>query len=56
MEKLNQETKKIMEERFGKDNIIALATLDGNMPASAMWTDFMRTGRFIRSLMRFPTK
>ena len=32
MEKLNSESKKLMEERFGRDSIIALATLDGGWP------------------------
>lgn len=32
MEKLSLETKKIMIERFAKDNIIALATLENGMP------------------------
>ena len=46
MEKLNQETKKIMEERFGKDNIIALATLDGNMPSVRNVDGFYEDGAF----------
>lgn len=32
MEKLNAETKELMEERFGHDSVIALATQDGDMP------------------------
>lgn len=32
MEKLTQKTEKIMNERFGKDNLIALATTDNNVP------------------------
>ena len=32
MEKLNKESEDIMIERFGTDSIIALATLEGNMP------------------------
>ncbi len=32
MEKLNEETKRLMEERFGKDSIIALATMEHEMP------------------------
>ena len=32
MEKLNEETKMLMEERFGKDSIIALATMEHEMP------------------------
>lgn len=46
MEKLNQETKKIMEERFGKDNIIALATLNGNMPSVRNVDGFYEDGAF----------
>ncbi|MBD5468403.1 MAG: pyridoxamine 5'-phosphate oxidase family protein [Lachnospiraceae bacterium] len=46
MEKLNQETKKIMEERFGKDNIIALATLDGEMPSVRNVDGFYEDGAF----------
>jgi len=33
MEKLNAESIRIMNERFSKDNIIALATIDGDTPA-----------------------
>lgn len=33
MEKLNSESKSAMNERFGKDNVISLATVDGEMPA-----------------------
>lgn len=32
MEKLNSESKKLMEERFGMDSIIALATMDQESP------------------------
>lgn len=32
MEKLTQKTEKIMNERFGKDRLIALATTDNNVP------------------------
>lgn len=32
MEKLNSESKKLMEERFGTDSIIALATMDQESP------------------------
>ena len=32
MEKLNQTTAGLMEERFGHDNLIALATTSGTMP------------------------
>ena len=33
MEKLTKEAAEIMEERFGKDNVIALATVDAGKPA-----------------------
>ena len=46
MEKLNQETKKIMEERFGKDHIIALATLEGDMPSVRNVDGFYEDGAF----------
>ena len=32
MEKLSPETEKIMSERFGKDNVIALATTENDIP------------------------
>ncbi len=32
MEKLNALTEKIMNTRFGKDNVIALATAEDNIP------------------------
>ena len=32
MDKLNKETEKIMAERFGKDSVIALATVENNIP------------------------
>lgn len=32
MEKLNKETEQIMKERFGKDNVIALATVQDGVP------------------------
>ena len=36
MEKLSPETEKIMSERFGKDNVIALATTE-NDNVGAFW-------------------
>lgn len=32
MKKLNQEAEKIMLERFGRDTVIALATIDKEVP------------------------
>lgn len=46
MEKLNQATKKIIEERFGKDNIIALATIDDDMPSVRNVNGFYEDGAF----------
>lgn len=46
MEKLNLESKKIMEERFGRDSIIALATLDGDMPWVRSVNGFYEEGAF----------
>lgn len=46
MEKLNSESKKIMEERFGKDSIIALATLDGDLPCVRSVNGFYEDGAF----------
>ena len=46
MEKLNLESKKIMEERFGKDSIIALATLDGDWPCVRSVNGFYEDGAF----------
>ena len=46
MEKLNLKSKKIMEERFGKDSIIALATLDGDWPCVRGVNGFYEDGAF----------
>ena len=32
MKVLSQEVEKLMKERFGKDSVIALATIDNNLP------------------------
>lgn len=32
MKKMNEEAEKIMKERFGKDTIIALATVENEVP------------------------
>ncbi|MBD5513138.1 MAG: pyridoxamine 5'-phosphate oxidase family protein [Lachnospiraceae bacterium] len=46
MEKLTSESKKIMNERFGKDNIIALATVDADMPYVRNVNAFYEDGVF----------
>lgn len=46
MEKLNTETKKIMDERFGKDSIIALATVEDGMPAVRSVDGYYEDGAF----------
>lgn len=46
MEKLNSELVSIMNERFGKDSIIALATLDGGMPCVRNVDGFYESGAF----------
>ena len=46
MEKLNSESKRIMEERFGRDNIIALATLDGDLPYVRSVNGYYEDGAF----------
>ena len=46
MEKLNAETKKIMDERFGKDSIIALATVEDGMPAVRSVDGYYEDGAF----------
>ncbi len=46
MEKLNAEMKKIMDERFGKDSIIALATVEDGMPAVRNVDGYYEDGAF----------
>lgn len=46
MEKLNQETKKLMDERFGHDSVIALATQDGTMPCVRYVNAYYEDGAF----------
>lgn len=46
MDKLNLETKRIMDERFGKDSIIALATVDGEVPAVRNVDGYYEDGAF----------
>ena len=46
MEKLTSESQKIMNERFGKDNIIALATEDADVPYVRYVNAFYEDGVF----------
>ena len=46
MEKMNAESARIMNERFSKDNIIALATVDDNMPAVRYVNAYYEDGAF----------
>ena len=46
MEKLNDTAKQIMNERFGRDNIIALATSENNVPYVRGVNAFYEDGAF----------
>lgn len=46
MEKLNEVTKKILTERFGKDNVIALATIDSGVPYVRYVNAYYENGAF----------
>ena len=46
MQKLTEQTKKIMDERFGKDNIISLATSAENMPYVRYVNAYYENGAF----------
>lgn len=46
MEKITPELEQIMSERFGKDSIIALATLNGDMPEVRNVDGFYENGAF----------
>lgn len=46
MEKLSQETKNILDERFGKDSIIALATAEDGTPHVRNVNAFYEDGAF----------
>lgn len=46
MEKLSLETKKLMDERFGHDCVIALATMDADMPCVRYVNAFYEEGAF----------
>lgn len=46
MQKLTEETRKIMNERFGKDNVIALATSEDNLPYVRYVNAYYEDGAF----------
>lgn len=46
MEKLTEITKKIMDERFGKDNVISLATSEDNLPYVRYVNAYYENGAF----------
>lgn len=46
MVKLNQEAEKIMRERFGKDTVIALATIENGVPYVRNVNAYYENGAF----------
>ena len=46
MEKLNEESRRIMKERFGKDNVIALATVEDGVPHVRSVNGYYEDGAF----------
>ncbi len=46
MEKLNDITEKIMNERFGKDDVISLATAENNVPYVRSVNAYYENGAF----------
>lgn len=46
MEKLNSESKKLMDERFGHDSIIALATVENDIPQVRYVNGYYEDGAF----------
>ena len=44
--KITDEAEKIMKERFGRDNVIALATVEGDMPCVRYVNAFYEHGAF----------
>lgn len=46
MEKLNKKTKQIMNERFGKDSVIALATVENGVPYVRNVNAYYKNGAF----------
>lgn len=56
MRKLSSEAEKVMMERFGKDTIIALATVEHEVPYVRNEMLIMRMVHFILLHMRFLTR
>lgn len=56
MEKLNSESKSAMDRRFGKDNVISLATVNGEMPAVRYVNGYYEDGAFYVITHRFSGK
>lgn len=46
MKVLSQEVEKLMKERFGKDSVIALATIDNNLPHVRYVDAYYENGAF----------
>lgn len=46
MKKMNEEAEKIMKERFGKDTIIALATVENEVPYVRYVNAYYEDGAF----------
>ena len=46
MEKLNQTTAEIMNERFGRDNVLALATVENGLPQVRYVNAYYENGSF----------
>ncbi len=46
MEKLNEESRRIMKERFGKDHVIALATVEDGVPHVRSVNGYYEDGAF----------
>ena len=56
MEKLTEITKKIMDERFGKDNVISLATSENNFPYVRYVNAYYEDGAFYVITYAFSNK
>lgn len=53
MKKLSQEAEKIMIERFGKDTVIALATIENGVPYVRNVNAYYENGAFYYYLCTF---
>ncbi len=56
MEKMTKEAEKVMIERFGKDNVIALATTDNGVPYVRSVNAFYENGAFYIITYRLSNK